>query len=415
LFATNYITKYAYQKQFLNEPVSENLAACIVIPSYNEPDIITTLTSLSKVNLPVNKDIEVFVVINAPDNCSSDIIEQNELTVQQVYEFALKNNQKNIQYYALNAGKLAKKFAGAGFARKIGMDEAIRRFNRINKADGIIINLDADSTVEKNYFDAIFTHFEHFPKHVAASIYFEHPLNGAELAASNYRLIYLYELHLRYYRQMLCYIGFPHSFHTMGSAFAVKALPYIKQNGMNRKHAGEDFYFLHKLTALGELGDIVSTCVRPSARPSMRVPFGTGAFITENLNKKENSVFTYQPQSFIELAKLFANIELFYGGESVNKIIDLLELSTTVRLFLSENDFELEIKRINANVGNKKLFIKQFYQWFNGFKMVKYINFATIYYPKMDVLEASKFLFRLNKDNSDDLLAFYRELDRNRN
>ncbi len=33
----------------------------------------------------------------------------------------------------------------------------------------------------------------------------------------------------------------------VGSALAVKALQYVKAGGMNRKQAGEDFYFVQKL------------------------------------------------------------------------------------------------------------------------------------------------------------------------
>ena len=41
---------------------------------------------------------------------------------------------------------------GVGLARKTGMDEAVRRFNSINRPDGVILNIDADCTVDSNYF-----------------------------------------------------------------------------------------------------------------------------------------------------------------------------------------------------------------------------------------------------------------------
>ena len=44
------------------------------------------------------------------------------------------------------------------------------------------------------------------------------------------------------------FVGYPDSIYTIGSAFAVRAEAYMKQGGMNRRQAGEDFYFLYKLT-----------------------------------------------------------------------------------------------------------------------------------------------------------------------
>ena len=89
--------------------------------------------------------------------------------------------------------------------------------------------------------------------------------------------IQLYEDYLHYYKKALDYAGFPDSIYTIGSAFAVRADAYVKQGGMNRRQAGEDFYFLNKLTKLGKITEINDAYVYPSARVSDRVPFGTGA------------------------------------------------------------------------------------------------------------------------------------------
>ena len=62
-----------------------------------------------------------------------------------------------------------------------------------------------------------------------------------------------YELYLRYYRLALEYTGHPHAYHCIGSAFAVRTLDYVAQGGMNKRQAGEDFYFLQKLIATGRM------------------------------------------------------------------------------------------------------------------------------------------------------------------
>ena len=93
---------------------------------------------------------------------------------------------------------LPKKHAGVGLARKIGMDEACWRFQKIRNPRGIIAAFDADSRCEVNYFKAIVEHFQKKSHIQAASIYYEHPTQGVDFEEDVYAAIVLYELHLRY-------------------------------------------------------------------------------------------------------------------------------------------------------------------------------------------------------------------------
>ena len=139
----------------------------------------------------------------------------------------------------------------------------------------------------------------------ACSIYFEHPLSGNNYPEAIYKYITLYELHLRYYFQGLAYSGFPYVFHTVGSAIAVKALPYVKAGGMNRRQAGEDFYFIQKLVPAGGYFNLNSTTVYPSPRASSRVPFGTGASIGKLDAGNSSTLLTYNMLAFKELRVFF--------------------------------------------------------------------------------------------------------------
>ena len=56
----------------------------------------------------------------------------------------------------------------------------------------------------------------------------------------------------------------------------MRAWAYVKQGGMNRRQAGEDFYFLQKISWLGPMTELANVIVHPSPRLSDRVPFGTG-------------------------------------------------------------------------------------------------------------------------------------------
>ncbi|MEZ4848575.1 MAG: hypothetical protein R3B93_08135 [Bacteroidia bacterium] len=76
-----------------------------------------------------------------------------------------------------------------------------------------------------------------------------------------------------------------HAFHCVGSSMAVRSIAYQKRGGMNRRKAGEDFYFLQKFIAEGTLAELSTTKVIPSPRASEKVPFGTGRAIKKLAGK----------------------------------------------------------------------------------------------------------------------------------
>ena len=88
---------------------------------------------------------------------------------------------------------------------------------------------------------------------------------------------------------------FPYVFHTVGSAMAVKALPYVKAGGMNRKQAGEDFYFIQKLVPSGGYFNLNSTTVYPSPRISFRFHSGPELQFPNSVLDQSSILLTYNP------------------------------------------------------------------------------------------------------------------------
>ena len=304
-------------------------------------------------------------------------------------------------------------------ARKTGMDEAIRRFNSINKPDGVILSLDADCRVEKNYLLAIYSEFIKKSDRSACSIYFEHPLSGTDYPESIYKYIIFYELHLRYYLQGLAFSGFPYAFHTVGSAFAVKALPYVRAGGMNRRQAGEDFYFIQKLVPAGGYFNLNSTTVYPSPRSSSRVPFGTGASIGKLDAGKSSTLVTYNILAFKELRTFFRLTDVFFKSDP-EKLYDCFSLIPEgLSLFLDEKEWFEKIVEIKNNTSGLLSFKKRFFGWFNMFRIVKYLNYVhTDLFEKKPVdLAASELLetrgIIFDSKEPSDLLLFYREMEKN--
>jgi hypothetical protein len=420
-FASTYIEERILFPQYIKEAPDKNTAIIIVIPAYNERDLTLLLDSLQKCRQPQCK-VEVIVVINAPENAPEDCIENNRQTVLDIISWKEKNPGCFFRLFYFSVEKPLVKGWGVGLARKTGMDEALRRLDSINNPNGIILNLDADCTVEENYLEAVFSELYNEPSHSACSIYFEHPASGQKYSENIYRYIVLYELHLRYYIQALSYTGFPWVFHTVGSSIAVKALPYIKVGGMNRKQAGEDFYFVQKLVPLGGYFSLNSTTVHPSPRISVRVPFGTGASINKLMADESPTFRTYSFNAFSDLRAFFGYIERVFDSQE-NLLFEIYSaFPDGLKSYMSVNEWTEKMIEIKTNTSNFQSFSKRFFNWFNMFKIVKYLNHVhNSFYEKVPVEKAALELIESSAHNSLqstdplNLLTYYRNLEKSPN
>jgi hypothetical protein len=384
MFASRYLQKQ--NKKTLIEPAPQKeVGIIIVIPCIREPNILQTLESLNSCNLATQK-VEVIVLINHSETASEEIKEFNLKMKIELDNWVSNVKNSGLYFFVVGPIELQKKWAGAGLARKSGMDEAVRRFNLLENPAGIIVSLDADTLVAKNYLIEIENHFKQNPKNIGATISFEHQKNG--LNKKQLEGIQLYEKYLGYYKNALQFAGYPYSMFTIGSAFAATADAYVKRGGMNRRQAGEDFYFLQNLVQQGKVGEISTTKVFPSARLSDRVPFGTGPILQKWMNGEEDLTETYNLQAFIDLKELFDVKEKFYKIDETefNKII--LDLPETVRQFLNDDNFWRELNDLNKNCSTLKTFENRFFQKFNAFKILKYLNFVhEHFYEKANLID----------------------------
>lgn len=383
-----YFQRYAYPTKYLDvDWVAENPHLIVVLPAYDEPDLLYALQSLEACKVPVERNVSVIVVINASSQAPQEVKDFNLSSYEEVMAWS---EGKNLQYHFILENELPKKHAGVGLARKIGMDEAAHAFHLLGR-DGVILCFDADSGCAPNLLEEVLGLFESDDKIPGCSIYYEHPLSG-ELSDHQYQGVVGYELHLRYYIDALRWAGFPYAYQTIGSSMAVRSSAYIKQGGMNRRKAGEDFYFLHRIIPLGDFKDLSTTCIYPSARKSDRVPFGTGKAIGDWMQADSGIYPTYNPLVFEDLKKFLVRVNDFYGSEDVRAIYR--ELPESFHGFCPVEEFVAKINEIETQSTSYESFEKRFFQWFDGFKVLKYVHFARDhYYPNVTVGEACDWLF----------------------
>lgn len=415
-FASAYLEERVLFPELIKEAPSENTGIIVVVPSFDEPEISVMLDSLALCVEPACS-VEVIIVVNAPSNASAESLLNNRKTISDIRLWQKGHPVCFLKLHTIDVTSAKIDGWGVGLARKTGMDEALRRFNSIDKPDGIILNLDADCKVESNYFTAVYGEMSGTTDRSACSIRFEHPISGSGFSEKICRSITFYELHLRYYYQGLAYAGFPYVHHTVGSAIAVKALQYVKAGGMNRRQAGEDFYFIQKLVPSGGYFNLNLTTVFPSPRVSLRVPFGTGVTISRMAEGKDEVMLSYNFEAFRELKALFSLTDKIFLCEQGDQEFDYSVLPPGIRQFIDKEEWILKIREIKINTTGLQSFRKRFFGWFNMFKIVKYLNSVHYsFFRKKPVNEcAAELLLAIGRDlrskDASELLRCYRQLE----
>ncbi|MDR1120879.1 MAG: hypothetical protein LBM08_08170 [Dysgonamonadaceae bacterium] len=372
-----------------NTPVSEDTGLIVIIPAYNEPDILQTIDSLLDCEWP-DCTVEILVLLNVYVHSSNEILQLHKQSLAALQALAAQPHAHSEQLRIIphSIENLQGKQTGAGIPRKILMDEAFRRLVSIDNEAGVIVSLDADCTVDKNYLKEIYQTFKQDRKLCSASIEFHHPVEHLPENDPLRIATEQYELYLRYYRSALAYCTYPYPYYTIGSALVVRASVYAKAGGMGKQEAGEDFYFMQKVFPLGKTKHIDTTTVYPAARLSDRVPFGTGTSIRQIMSEKGMRKMTYSFESFHHLKILFDAVDRLYVSDKVEIEKILSSYPVYLQRFLHDDGFIQHVEEIKANVSGVSFFRKRFFNYFNAFKIVKYLNFVhPEWLPLRDVRE----------------------------
>ena len=401
-----YLDKYGCKRWELEIESELKFDCVIVVPAIAEFDnLIILLNSLSENEFNKNYKVVIIFVINSIDTSSAEVKSENQKTLELFREVLNKNFSfhpivKKINSTDLTIGftdassdekGMPEKTGGVGLARKIGMDLALTIFDYSKPGKKIIVCLDADCTVEKNYIEEIIHSFN--TKNInAATINYEHPLPEDE---EKLEAIICYEIIIRYYELGLKYANSKYAVQAIGSTLCCDYEAYIKVEGMNKKKAAEDFYFLEKLIKNYEIERITTTKVLPIGRQSWRVPFGTGQRINRFLSKSQNEHLLYNPESFSILKKW---LELF-NSRNVSSSEDYLQRAKEIHPelfnFLVQQNFDKDWEKISANSKDEKHLHSQKIKWFDGFRTLKFIHhLRDTFFPQINMFDALDILFK---------------------
>jgi hypothetical protein len=355
----------------IHETPTRHFCGAIVIPSLAEStNLPQTLASLADNPADLLEQYMILIVINQRSDASIAESSDNIKTLSMLADWKRQYRLPHLfRVDAASKGKELPVKQGVGLARKIGLDLALRHLDYRNN-DPLLICLDADTLVQPDYLPALSRHFATATSGGASLPYCHLP--AAHPAAQS--AIDRYELFLRVYVLGLELAGSPYAFHTVGSAMACRASSYVTAGGMNRRLAGEDFYFLQQVHKTSGVAHLTGTVVHPSPRSSHRVPFGTGRSVGDMLADGEQRLLFYQPVVFSIVKEWLACVMTNPDATSAALLTHAAAIAPVLQAFLEEIGFSEaweNLKRNHRETGKLKT---AFHGWFDAFRTMRLIH-----------------------------------------
>ena len=423
------VTRYlerrtAFDDWPLQGTVPATCMSVVVIPVLAEfPGILDTLRDLARCDAQDRAQTLVIVVVNNRDaeHAADEDIAANQQTLT-----ALKRwDQSALPVAWIDASSAGHELAareGVGLARKIGLDWGLKILADQGRLTAPLICLDGDSRVDARYLSVLHDFFKPTSTRWACVLPYAHPIEGTDEERA---AILSYELYLRYHALHLSWAGSPYGYHAIGSTMACTAQAYAAVSGMNRRRAGEDFYYLQQLAKTGKVERVTGTVVQPSARPSHRVPFGTGRWVQRYLNGEVGEHRLYHPDSYDVIRRWLGSATTAPERPGQETLTAAHAIHEELGTFLEKQDFVRSWDRIVAQTSSRDALIQQFHRWFDGFRTLKLIHHLrdTCHVEEETFAAIAVLLERLGVDFSmepgpsltPDLTQRYRLLDRLRN
>lgn len=361
-------------------------SGAIVIPSLAEAgNLPHTLQTLSHNPADLLDRFMILIVVNQRADASDQETADNLKTLEMLPLWKQRYRLNNLFWVnAASTGVDLPPGQGVGLARKIGLDLALPLLN-YRDDDPLLICLDADTLVQPDYLPAITRHFAGTSAGGASIPYHHRPADDQ----AGQSAIDRYELFLRSYVLGLELAGSPFAFHTVGSAMGCRASAYVASGGMNRRLAGEDFYFLQQIHKTSGVAPLSGTTVHPSPRSSHRVPFGTGRSVGDMLADGEQRLLFYQPVVFSIVGEWLTYVVENTGADALSLLNEAELISPVLHRFLEQSGFRASWENLRKNNRESTKLMTSFHGWFDAFRTMRLIHeLSDRIYPRIEPVRA---------------------------
>ena len=356
----------------------------IVIPCYGEsPKLLHSFSEWES-----DQSTLIIVVLNTPESCADKTTNSALRNAIAKLTPAIENPactttifrvSESVELYCHDLEQLigpSPDAQGVGLARKVGCDIALLWQSQGAISGEWICSTDADAILPSDYFPRL---LKCSAASSAAVFPFVHATGKSE--AMNCATA-LYELRLHHYVLGLNYAKSPYAYHTLGSCIAVKRDYYAQVRGYPKRSAGEDFYLLNKLAKTAPITSLAGECIALQSRASARVPFGTGPAAQQIITQGsgDDTALFYHPQCFEALRAVLAIVSKLKNSP-LGELSSLLEeqeipieLCLAADSALTEMELEAAVVHCRKQGRSNEQFQRQFHQWFDGFRTLKFIH-----------------------------------------
>ncbi|HOK88497.1 MAG TPA: hypothetical protein PK379_00575 [Candidatus Hydrogenedentes bacterium] len=346
----------------------------VVIPAMAEwPGLLDTLADLDRgAHGDLARQVLVLVVVNQPANAPDPVRENNRLTLEALAD------PRNIGLVRLRVGVIdaasvpvIPEGEGVGTARKLGMDAAAALLESGGNPWGGIVCLDADTRVDQDYLARWYTCFAEGHRWGLVCEAWHRP----DVSMPSDDAMVAYECRLRCHELGLWLAGSPYGYPVIGSAMACSAVAYAAAGGMNRRSAGEDFYFLQALAKTGRIEKVPGIRVYPAGRVSDRVPFGTGRTMKHARDDPGQRPRAYHPGIYRLIRHVVDTVPYLETGDPRGFMETLNRESAHLAAFFDSASFPQAWERIAVNHHHATARRRAFHEWFDGFRTLKLVHF----------------------------------------
>jgi hypothetical protein len=343
----------------------------VIIPALAESECLFATLAGLQANPPALLDrFLVVVVVNHRQDAVPADKQDNLLTLRKLAETSNLLPHLGWVDAASDGLELPLKNGGVGLARRIGFDLTLECLDWTGSP--ILATLDADTLVRADYLPALAEHFTTAAG--GAVVPFCHQAAGSR---AEHRAIVAYELYLRSHVFGLELAGSPYAFHTVGSTMACRAYDYVRSGGMNRRRAGEDFYFLQQLAKTSGVQSVAGTVVYPSARISNRTPFGTGRSVDQLAAEAEPARLYYDPRCYEILGAWLKLATAFWQAGSKELLDRATAVNPALARFLVREGLEEIWTGLCRNHAGRQRRLSALHGWFDGLKTARLVHYLT--------------------------------------
>lgn len=356
--------------------VAQPVDIVVVIPALAEYDhIFNTLAALCCNSPEVLAKTAVIVVVNNGPVSSTpgEILEDNRRTLERIRRSENKGEYAPLTLFWVDVTSpdfCLPGGAGVGLARKIGLDHGLRLLCENNAIHMPLVCMDADAAPSENFLDAVYEFYIQETKWAGYAAYL-HPLPDDQPIRKG---IVAYELYMRYHEESLRWAGSPYAFPALGSIISCTASAYAAVHGMNRRNAGEDFYFMQQLCKTGALSPIPRALIYPSSRISNRTPFGTGQSISGYALAVSGTLHLPHPACYEILREFLSVVQENIQGCSQVLLDRAYTIHPLLKEFLVERHFVKIWDQLTHHYKNPQRRIEQFHVWFDGLRTIQLLH-----------------------------------------